>query len=73
MKNIVLTPVQKALEVNLNPETYGTFAEVGAGQEVVRHFLEQVVHLEQLQKRCLPMIKTLAMRYMEKKQMEIRL
>ncbi len=38
MKNIVLTPVQKALEVNLNPETYGTFAEVGAGQEVVRHF-----------------------------------
>jgi hypothetical protein len=30
--------VQKALEVNLNPETYGTFAEVGAGQEVVRHF-----------------------------------
>ncbi len=38
MKHIVLTPVQKALEVNLNPETYGTFAEVGAGQEVVRHF-----------------------------------
>ena len=38
MKNIVLTPAQKALEVNLNPETYGTFAEVGAGQEVVRHF-----------------------------------
>ena len=38
MKNIVLTPAQKALEVNLTPETYGTFAEVGAGQEVVRHF-----------------------------------
>jgi len=38
MKNIVLTPAQKALEVNLNPEIYGTFAEIGAGQEVVRHF-----------------------------------
>ena len=38
MKNIVLTPAQKALEVNLTPEIYGTFAEIGAGQEVVRHF-----------------------------------
>lgn len=38
MKNIVLTPAQKALEVNLNPAIYGTFAEIGAGQEVVRHF-----------------------------------
>ena len=38
MKDIVLTPAQKALEVNLNPDIYGTFAEIGAGQEVVRHF-----------------------------------
>lgn len=29
---------QKALEVNLNPNIYGTFAEIGAGQEVARHF-----------------------------------
>src|SRR5205814_7030270 len=29
-------PHQKALEVNLDPATYGTLAEIGAGQEVAR-------------------------------------
>jgi len=29
---------QKALRINLNKHTYGTFAEIGAGQETVRHF-----------------------------------
>ena len=29
---------QKALEINLDESIYGTFAEIGAGQEVVRHF-----------------------------------
>lgn len=29
---------QKALTVNLDPRRYGTFAEIGAGQEVVRWF-----------------------------------
>ncbi len=33
-----LTPKQKALAVNLDPNIYGTFAEIGAGQETVRHF-----------------------------------
>lgn len=33
-----LTPKQKALTVNLNQDIYGTFAEIGAGQETVRHF-----------------------------------
>ena len=28
----------KALKVNLDPGFYGTFAEIGAGQEVARHF-----------------------------------
>jgi hypothetical protein len=28
----------KALEINLDPRRYGTFAEIGAGQEVVRWF-----------------------------------
>ena len=28
----------KALRINLNPRIYGTFAEIGAGQETVRHF-----------------------------------
>ncbi len=29
---------QKALRINLNQHIYGTFAEIGAGQETVRHF-----------------------------------
>lgn len=29
---------QKALRINLDPRLYGTFAEIGAGQEVVRWF-----------------------------------
>ncbi len=28
----------KALRINLNNYIYGTFAEIGAGQEVARHF-----------------------------------
>ena len=31
---------QKALEINLDDEIYGTFAEIGAGQEVARHFFQ---------------------------------
>jgi len=30
---------QKALEINLDPTSYGSFAEIGAGQEVARWFL----------------------------------
>ena len=32
------TTQQKALEINLDPTQYGTFAEIGAGQEVARWF-----------------------------------
>ncbi len=38
MEHIVLTSAQKAFKINLNENIYGTFAEIGAGQEVVRHF-----------------------------------
>lgn len=31
---------QKALEINLNEQIYGTFAEIGAGQEVARIFFK---------------------------------
>lgn len=31
---------QKALEINLDNSIYGTFAEIGAGQEVARHFFQ---------------------------------
>src|SRR5580693_10165792 len=35
-----LTPHQKALKINLDPLFYGTFAEIGAGQEVARWFFK---------------------------------
>lgn len=38
MDRIILSPKQKALSINLDESIYGTFAEIGAGQEVVRHF-----------------------------------
>ncbi len=34
----VLSIKHKSLRVNLNDHIYGTFAEIGAGQETVRHF-----------------------------------
>ena len=38
LERVILSASQKALRINLNSEIYGTFAEIGAGQEVVRHF-----------------------------------
>lgn len=38
MSETVLTPLNKAHRINLNTSIYGTFAEIGAGQEVARHF-----------------------------------
>ena len=40
MQRQVLKTEQKALEINLNDKIYGTFAEIGAGQEVARHFFQ---------------------------------
>ena len=31
---------QKALQINLDEKIYGTFAEIGAGQDVVGHFFK---------------------------------
>ena len=36
----ILETEQKALEINLDPSIYGTFAEIGAGQEVARYFFQ---------------------------------
>ena len=38
MPNEILSPHQKALRINLDRKRYGTFAEIGAGQEVARWF-----------------------------------
>ena len=35
---IKMTTHEKALRINLDPVRYGTFAEIGAGQEVARWF-----------------------------------
>ncbi len=40
MQAQLLTTNRKALTINLNPSFYGTFAEIGAGQEVARHFFQ---------------------------------
>src|ERR1700755_2578292 len=38
MEQAKLDTHQKALQINLDPTKYGTFAEIGAGQEVARWF-----------------------------------
>src|SRR5438034_10564634 len=38
MKNEYASTHQKALQINLDNTKYGTFAEIGAGQEVARWF-----------------------------------
>lgn len=40
MSQITRTTTGKALEINENPKIYGTFAEIGAGQEVARFFFQ---------------------------------
>ena len=40
MTRRILETEQKALEINLDERIYGAFAEVGAGQEVARHFFQ---------------------------------
>ncbi len=37
-ERVKMTTHEKALQVNLDPTRYGTFAEIGAGQEVARWF-----------------------------------
>lgn len=37
-ENIVLSPEQKALKINLDDSIYGSFVETGAGQEIARQF-----------------------------------
>jgi hypothetical protein len=40
MEDKDLTVERKALSINLDSSKYGTFAEIGAGQEVARHFFQ---------------------------------
>jgi len=37
---VILTAGQKALRINLSNTIYGSFVEIGAGQEVARHFFK---------------------------------
>lgn len=40
MEKVILGTKRKALKINLNPVIYGSFAEIGAGQEVARQFFQ---------------------------------
>lgn len=40
MERKILETEQKALEINLDDQVYGTFSEIGAGQEVARYFFQ---------------------------------
>lgn len=40
MEDVYSSAKQKALKINLDPSIYGTFAEIGAGQEVARIFFQ---------------------------------
>jgi hypothetical protein len=40
MEREILSTNRKALKINLNLSIYGTFAEIGGGQEVARHFFQ---------------------------------
>lgn len=40
VSNEILTVNRKALEINLNPTIFGSFAEIGGGQEVARNFFQ---------------------------------
>ncbi len=40
MEREILSTNRKALQINLNQLIYGSFAEIGAGQEVARHFFQ---------------------------------
>ena len=40
MRKVTLSANQKALSLNLDPNIYGTFSEIGAGQEVAANFFK---------------------------------
>ena len=39
-QNTYLGTKQKALAINLDPQIYGSFAEIGAGQDVAANFFK---------------------------------
>jgi len=40
MKQDIIPTDKKALEININTNLYGSFAEIGGGQEIARHFFQ---------------------------------
>tara|TARA_Y100001968_G_scaffold17004_1_gene13497 strand:- start:1175 stop:1423 length:249 start_codon:yes stop_codon:yes gene_type:complete len=64
MLDSIPTIKQKALKINLNENIYGTFAEIGAGQETVRQFFRVGGASGTIANLYLHMIKILVMQYM---------
>ena len=50
----LVTTNRKALTINLDEAKYGTFAEIGAGQEVARYFFQAGGRGEPSQNRFRP-------------------
>jgi len=40
MKHEILPTNRKALIINIDTNLYGSFAEIGGGQEIARHFFQ---------------------------------
>ena len=40
INNVILNAEQKARQINLDTTIYGSFVEIGAGQEVARNFFK---------------------------------
>ena len=59
----------KALRINLNPSIYGTFAEIGGGQEVARHFFRVGAASGTIAKTISAYDKILVTTYMVKRKM----
>jgi len=62
---------RKALKINLNPEIYGTFAEIGAGQEVARNFFNAGAASGTIAKTCRLTTWLSVMRFMVKRLMVV--
>ena len=54
MEKSVIDTYQKALAFNMDKSTYGTIAEIGAGQETVRWFFKVGGAAGSIPRHCLP-------------------
>ncbi|MCH5597564.1 hypothetical protein [Niabella ginsengisoli] len=71
MAREILETKRKALKINLDASVYGTFAEIGAGQEVARNFLQLAPLPAQWPKQCRRTTCLSVMPFMELKKLAV--